>query len=256
MTFAGYWRTNRMRPLFVISASGSVAAVAIILGVIAGTGEPRAAELKTCPDITHIRVAVGSAVFSVPRTYDFEVSGRSIPPNFIEKRFCPKRPDSVLAVHGLTFQRANDYSSHEYKEAAIKGVQIRLRSRNRSYRKPKDRYEFFVIELGKKALSVDALPTMNGFRAYEVERGTNVYFAYDNTTTIESIPLVITCGSPALILRGENLGRSCSTGFYAVSESVAVRYVFRDAIHGIETWTDLDARVRKFVRRLEIHNQQ
>lgn len=224
----------------------------IMLAVIVGILSPRGKEDAKCPDVTHIKIAVGLTTYSVPRNYDFNVSEGEIPPNFHIREYCPDDDSSVLKVENLVFQSAHNYSSDDYKSASIAGVQIRVRDRSLSRRKPKDSFEFHVGQLRKKGLTPATLKRKHDFHAYEVERGTNLYFALGHANAIENVPLIITCGSPAVIFGGNNIGRSCRTGYYALSEDLVVSYWFRDAGHGIETWINLNKRVREFVRSFEV----
>lgn len=223
----------------------------IMLAVLLGIEPAQAKQNANCPTITHIKIAVGSTIYSVPRNYDFHVSGGEIPPNFNIRDYCPDDDSSILNVENLTFQRAFDYSSKEYHSNSIPGVQIRVRTSSAPYLKPASRLDIYVNRFAKENISIEKLKLIEGFYAKENNNKSGVYISKNNKT-LNEIPKIVECGIDRYF-GGKHIGRTCDLGYYEISRSIIIRYVFYDRDYPISLWDELDNKVQNFVENLEIN---
>jgi hypothetical protein len=108
----------------------------------------------------------------------------------------------------------------------------------------------------KGGLQLSELPRRHGFIAHDGSpRGLHQYVALPGTSeSLDPAPLVIDCAAQEIEIVSPHgrtyYGHSCSTTYYSVSDALVVSYRFYDGQHPVETWGNLDASVRAFVRSL------
>lgn len=231
--------------------------VMLLVAVVVWSHSLSAAAGAACTETADLRIKIGSTVLSVPRRYGpnvFWPDGKYVGH---AKRICqePSNPP-IEAGHISIKLRTEPHFNLQPTPAtsAIWQVQIIVRERPASFSRPQEQHDWAAGTVRDGGADLSTLPRKHGFLADdESSRGFHFYFALPETAeSLDATPLIVQCAAEELSLPGGrlNYGRSCSTALYSLTDALVIRYRFYDGRHPIETWSELDASVRSFVRSL------
>lgn len=230
----------------------------LLVSVAMWPGTPVVDSDPECTAIPNLRIKVGEALLSVPRRYapsiyspEGKIVGHAMD-------ICQRPGDPAIEAKGITKQPGFDRRS-ELEPDSITGpvwhVQIEIRRYLPSFRTSQESYDHAVRFIERQGGLSAELPQKHGFFAYDsISPSPHFYITPQETSVwLDPAPLVIECSSVEISGPGERgtyYGRTCYTGYYRFSDTLAVRYRFYDGRHPIETWIELDASVHAFVQSL------
>jgi len=246
------WQSERVR------RTGRTAhCVFLLIGIFVWPGYLSAASASECADTSELRIKIGSTVLSVPRRYSPNAFGPDGKYVGHAKRICQEPSDPPIEASHISIKLETEPHFNLQPTpatSAIWQVQIIVRERPASFDRPQERYDWAAATVRDGGAQLSTLPRKHGFLADDKSlRGLHFYFALPETAeSLDPAPLVVQCAAEEISLPGGrlNYGRSCSTASYSLNDDLVVRYRFYEGQHPIETWRELDAAVRAFVRSL------
>jgi hypothetical protein len=230
-----------------------------VIGLVGWCALPSAQLDPDCSAEPNLRVRVGDQPFAVPRGYVPSIyvqaaSGLKLMPHPI----CQRPDDPPIEAKAFLIDPGRQpYFAKDARTRPIWRVQLEVRDRQLPHRKPPDTYAEALryIESAGQGVRLNDLPRKQGVIAHDrLEQGRHTYIALPGTIgSLDDAPIVIECtGPPLRSPAGTYFGRPCRTSYYTFSDAIVIRYKFYDGRYPVSTWKGLDARVRGFVRSLQV----
>lgn len=208
-----------------------------------------------CLDSSTVQLNVGSQLFVIPRGYRPSITGadgEGVPLRHCASSTQPRMDQPMNAREFTITTHLTNVEQDEYTES-IFGVQVTVWESSIPNPASQNALAQMVRLADQSGISIEESPVRNAFHAFSITGGEPVNFIaiQGSLITPDGHPVTVSCPSPPWTLStGEYLGRGCYS-IYAYTDSLTLRYRFRDGRYPIESWASLDAAVRAFVDHLK-----